>query len=143
MDKLDLNDVANIFTAATTLNGNNTKIEVAMENTLSRDGTSPNEMNSSIDMNDHRVYNLPDATDGGDAVAFRQISPVLTALEDIEESVELAQDAAATSQSAVVQITNLYDEILGQDPEGLDIIDGGFYPPEGWEPGDNADGGSY
>lgn len=59
MAKLVLNDVGHIPSAAPVINSNNDLIEAAMENTLSRDGTAPNIMNTSFDMNNHRVYNLP------------------------------------------------------------------------------------
>lgn len=62
MAKITLNDVAdltNFTTAETTINNNNTAIEVAIENTLSRDGTTPNTMSANLDMNAHRILNLP------------------------------------------------------------------------------------
>jgi hypothetical protein len=62
MAKLTLNDVGdlrNSTTAQTTINSNNTLIEDALENTLSRDGTSPNTMESSLDMDSNRILNLP------------------------------------------------------------------------------------
>lgn len=62
MAKLILNDVSSLIdatTSATTINNNSAAIETAMENTLSRDGTSPNTMSSSLDMNSNRVLNLP------------------------------------------------------------------------------------
>lgn len=60
MTKIILNDVTNILTAGTVINNNSQRIENAIENTLSRDGTSPNEMNADLDMNNNRVYNLPE-----------------------------------------------------------------------------------
>src|SRR5882672_2910424 len=62
MAKLVLNDVGNLIdavTAANTINTNNTAIETAMEKTLSRDGTSPNTMSASLDMNSNQILNLP------------------------------------------------------------------------------------
>lgn len=62
MSKLTLNDVGNLLdttTAETTINNNSTAIETAMENTLSRDGTSPNTMQSDFDMNSKQILNLP------------------------------------------------------------------------------------
>lgn len=59
MAKVVLNDVGSILTAANTINANNQRIEDAIENTLSRDGTAPNEMNANLDMNNYRIYNLP------------------------------------------------------------------------------------
>lgn len=62
MAKLTLNDVGSILTASNTLNTNNQRIEDALEKTLSRDGTEPNEMNADLDMNSQRIYNLPEPT---------------------------------------------------------------------------------
>src|SRR5258705_5951778 len=46
-------------TAQTTINTNTSNIASAIENTLSRDGTTPNQMQASLDMNSNRVLNLP------------------------------------------------------------------------------------
>lgn len=62
MTKVTLADVASLIdatTAETTINNNNDAIVTAVENTLSRDGTSPNQMGANLDMNSHRVINLP------------------------------------------------------------------------------------
>lgn len=61
MAKITLGDVANLLgnptSAANTLNTNNTAIEQAFENTLSRDGSTPNQMESDLDMNNHDILN--------------------------------------------------------------------------------------
>lgn len=62
MAKLTTNDLASLAnqaSAISTINANNALIETALENTLSRDGTSPNTMSSDIDINNNRLYNLP------------------------------------------------------------------------------------
>jgi len=62
MSKVTLADVGSLIdatTAATTINNNNAAIVAAVDNTLSRDGTSPNTMASTIDMNGNRIVNLP------------------------------------------------------------------------------------
>lgn len=41
-------------------NANNTAVEVALEKTLSRDGTGPNSMEATLDMNSNRIINLPE-----------------------------------------------------------------------------------
>jgi hypothetical protein len=101
--KLTLSDVSNILTAAATLNNNNATLEAALENTLSRDGTAPNEMNADLDLNGNRIYNLADAVEGGDAVTFRQIEGVTAGLADLEDAVADAQTAAtvASTQSGI------------------------------------------
>jgi pectate lyase-like protein len=65
MAKLTLNNLTNLSnqgTAVTIINENNDDIETALENTLSRDGTSPNTMGANLDMNSHRIINLPEPT---------------------------------------------------------------------------------
>lgn len=57
MAKLDLSDIASGFATTTLINANNARTEVAVENTLSRDGTGPNQMESSLDMNGNLILN--------------------------------------------------------------------------------------
>lgn len=62
MTKITLTDLANLqneTTAVNAINANNAILETASDNTLSRDGTSPNEMESVLDMNSHQIVNLP------------------------------------------------------------------------------------
>ena len=56
--------VGNETSSLNTINENFDAVEVAFENTLSRDGTSPNSMNSNFDMNSFRIQNLPKAISG-------------------------------------------------------------------------------
>lgn len=62
MAKLVLNDLTNITgnetSAVTTINGNSAAIEAALEKTLSRDGTSPNQMEADLDLNDNDILNV-------------------------------------------------------------------------------------
>lgn len=62
MSKLTLSDVANISgnptSAESTINNNSTLVEQALDNTLSRDGSTPNMMNADFDMNSHRILNV-------------------------------------------------------------------------------------
>ena len=56
--KLNLSNVEQSYTQTATLNANFDAIEGAIENTLSRDGTTPNEMNANIDMNSNDLLNV-------------------------------------------------------------------------------------
>ena len=58
MAKLTLNDVTTGYQSTTAANTNNTLIEAALENTISRDGTAPNTMTGSLDMNGQNILNL-------------------------------------------------------------------------------------
>lgn len=82
MAKLTLNNVTNFAdnsTAVTTTNANNDAIETALENTLSRDGTSPNAMNANLDMNSNRIINLAAPVSGSDAVRKTDIDSIVAA----------------------------------------------------------------
>lgn len=62
MAKLLLSDLTNLqneTSATNTINSNSEAIEDAIQNTLSRDGTSPNAMGATLDMNSNRIINLP------------------------------------------------------------------------------------
>ena len=81
MAKIILNDLANLqseTTAVNTLNGNNATLETAMENTLSRDGTSPNQMLSNLDMNSNHILNLPEPSSDNDPIRKIDLTNVST-----------------------------------------------------------------
>lgn len=59
MPKLTLPDIGNFNSEGITrINSNNDLIEAALENTLSRDGTIPNQMSVDIDMNENDLLNV-------------------------------------------------------------------------------------
>ncbi len=55
----DVSSLSNVQSALTTINNNSSTIEEGFENTLSRDGSTPNQMAASLDMNSNRILNLP------------------------------------------------------------------------------------
>lgn len=62
MSKITLNNIGvgtPFQTAIATINANNDAIEAEWENNLSRDGETPNTMQSNLDMNSNRILNLP------------------------------------------------------------------------------------
>lgn len=62
MTKVTLSDLANLQnenTAVGTINANNVALTQAFNNTLSRDGSTPNHMEAAIDMDSNRIFNLP------------------------------------------------------------------------------------
>lgn len=62
MAKLVTTDLTNIVgaetTAINTINNNFDAVEAAIENTFSRDGTSPNELNTDLDLNGNDIINV-------------------------------------------------------------------------------------
>lgn len=59
----DLSTLTNETAALNSINSNNAVIEAASDNSLSRDGTTPNQMGADFDMNSHRILNIGDPLD--------------------------------------------------------------------------------
>lgn len=82
MAKLSLGTVSNIGgnpnSAANTLNENARAISEEFENTLSRDGSAPNQMLADLDMNHNRVINVGSPENGTDAVRLVDIQNGIT-----------------------------------------------------------------
>lgn len=76
MAKLTTNDLVtltNETSTVNTINNNFAAVETALENTLSRDGTSPNTMGVDLDLNQHRILNLPTPTAPTDVVRLQDL----------------------------------------------------------------------
>ena len=124
MTKLTLTDVANLqneSTVVTTLKQNNDATEAALDNTLSRDGTSPNQMLSNLDMNNYKIINLPDALTDQEPATYSQLQEAIGAL-----------DAGAVIQAPYVTISN--DPTLTNDrvltgSTNISVTDGGANNP--------------
>jgi hypothetical protein len=78
MAKITLNDVTNGYSAAVRINANNDLIEAAIEKTLSRDGTTPNQMESDLDMNGYHIKNLGSPVSATDAARLVDITGLIT-----------------------------------------------------------------
>ena len=73
MAKLTLNAIGSRYGSIDALNDNSDLIEAAFENTLSRDGTGPNNMEADLDMDSHRIINLANGVNNQDAVTKTQL----------------------------------------------------------------------
>ena len=80
MAKLVLADVGSLQSepsALQTMAENNQKIETALENTLSRDGSGPNQMEAPLDLNSNRIINLAPPQSGSDAARLTDVREAL------------------------------------------------------------------
>lgn len=68
MSKVTLTNITSGYGTATKLNDNFDSIEEAFDNTLSRDGSTPNSMEAAIDMNGNPILNLGAPVDSNSAV---------------------------------------------------------------------------
>jgi hypothetical protein len=73
----DLSNLTNEASAVAVINANNAAIEAALENTVSRDGTSPNEMTGSLDMNSNRILNLAEPQTANEPARLVDITSLL------------------------------------------------------------------
>lgn len=103
MAKLTLSDVANLqneTTAVATINANAAAIETALENTLSRDGTSPNAMGADFDMNGYKIINLPAATTNTEPIRKAEFDAAVGGVNDIAADVAAAAASAAAAAAS-------------------------------------------
>lgn len=94
--------VADASAVAQTTN-NNDAIVAAVENTLSRDGASPNTMGASLDMNSNRILNLPEPLTANEPAR----------LTDVGNAPASATAAAASAAAALVSETAAAASVAG------------------------------
>ena len=126
MAKLTLTDIAS--TQATslvaTINANYALIEAAIENTLSRDGTGPNSMEGSLDMNSERIINLPEPVSSTEPIRKAEWDPYIEAMND-------TLTASAAALQALDDFTDIYLGVFASDPtldnDGDPLQNGAIY----------------
>jgi hypothetical protein len=122
MAKLTLTDIESGYQVKETINSNNTATETAVENTLSRDGTSPNQMEAPLDMNSFNINNLPDATQNQQPVTLSQAASIAGVTSPLTRETVGAVFYPETSAetSASVTPTNYY--FAPDDPRRLNFL---------------------
>jgi hypothetical protein len=118
----DLSTLTNDSSAVTAINSNSALIETALENTLSRDGTSPNAMNANLDMNSNRILNLPTPTNDTDVVTKlygdeNYGGAIVTAAEGFADDAEAS--ALASAASAVNSASSASDASNSADAAAI------------------------
>jgi len=109
MPKITLSDVGNFNSSAlSTLIANNDAIETAFDNTLSRDGSTPNQMLADIDLNGNDLLNVNSIQTDLIILDGTPWSPEDTQ-EDREaaEAAQIAAELAATQSAASAAAANL------------------------------------
>jgi hypothetical protein len=115
--KLTLATITSGYGSVDRLNANSDLIEEALENTLSRDGSSPNQMEANLDMNTNRILNLPapenateplrlgDLSSGAGTLVSEIIANAAAAAASAADSLAYSEDAAAEVVNAAAQVT--------------------------------------
>ena len=103
-------DIASGFQTTESLDQNFADIQEALQDGLSRSGQSPNDMGADIDMQGHRIYNLPAAIQNGEPVTYAQLIANLTPMEFAGYLQELQ---TSTDGQTVFTTSNAYTPGLG------------------------------
>lgn len=82
--KINLKSVLSGFFSTVALNSNFQAIKNAFDNTISRDGTGPNNMEADLDMDSNRILNLPEPVDDNEPLRLADIQLIKTKLEELE-----------------------------------------------------------
>ncbi len=85
MSKATLTDITTSHASVNSLNDNFQAIEEGFDNTISRDGSAPNEMKANIDMNNNEIINIAAPTSDSSAARWGDIREVTSV--DISPSI--------------------------------------------------------
>jgi len=116
-DKVTLANVSsfqNDSSAVATVNANSAAITTAIDNTLSRDGTTPNQMNSELDMNSFQIINLPPPASSNSPA---RLADVVTATGGGNLTLPIPVNQGGTGRSTASGVS--LDNITGFSSTGL------------------------
>jgi hypothetical protein len=101
------------YRSSNALNANLDAIELALENTVSRDGTSPNQMEAILDMNSNKITNLAAPTSGSDAA---RLTDVLTVAPGTDVAAFLTTPSSANLAAALTDETGTGLAVFNTSP---------------------------
>lgn len=141
MAKLSLTTIGSRYGSIDALNANFDAIEAAFENTLSRDGALPNNLESNLDMDSNRIINLPVPVSDSDAatkayvdaatgILNGYVDEIAIVANNITDVVFVADNYATLTSIAddlndvannLTEITGVADNIGSVELVGLDL----------------------
>lgn len=105
--KLTLATIGSRYASVAALNANFAAIVAAIENTVSRDGTSPNSMSGNLDMNSNRILNVPAPTSDNEPITRAYLETLENnAYTSALDAADSAEDAATSATSAASSATS-------------------------------------
>lgn len=111
MAKVVLTNIASRYGSIDALNDNFDALATALDNTLSRDGEGPNEVEANIDMNSHRIINLADPVDNTDAVNKAYVDGITGTLDSIADEIQTVADNIAAIEAVAGAAPFIQDHI--------------------------------
>ena len=131
LESINANDSA----AVLSINNNFLALRDALNNTLSRDGTSPNYMDDVLDMNSYRIINTAEPTYDSDYVTLGWLK---ANYGDIASYAERAEAAANSAEAAYSNIRELAT-IVTNDAQGVIDIINDFESKWDWDKFENVE----
>lgn len=129
--KPTLTDVTTAFNSGVAINANNDRIETSFENTISRDGSSPNQMEADFDLNNNSLLNV----DQSDITTLRvgsllingvSVSPVSVAVSPTAEDTVITDAgnfySSLNIEGALQELGNLTS--ITATPAEINTLDG-------------------
>lgn len=92
-----LSTLTNEASALTKLNSNFTATQAGFEKTLSRDGTTPNQMMAALDMNGNRILNVPPPVNANDLVRLQDLTGEISISTDSGSIYSLKSDVESVT----------------------------------------------
>lgn len=118
----DLSSLTNESSAIANINTNSAAIETAFNNTLSRDGTTPNYLQTSIDMNSYRILNLPSPNSDFEPLRLKDLTDFLGTGEIVIENIPFPSSAKYVLLEPSGDLVN--ERVLTAG-SGINIVDSG------------------
>ena len=113
MAKATFTNLANLdnpVQAVATINANFAEAKTALENTLSRDGSTPNSMSDELNMNGQKIIGLPAPTGDTEPARHGDIQTYVDDAESARDITVAAKEVVVTAESNVETIeTNIED----------------------------------
>lgn len=97
MAKIVLNNITAGYASVDLLNQNFDAIEAAFENTLSRDGTSPNTLTADLDVNHQDLLNVGNISADGLTVGGQSIDSQLEEMQDLYDNTLALQNVTIST----------------------------------------------
>lgn len=106
----DLTSIQNDPTAVDTINDNSAILEGAFDRVLFRDGTAPNNMEADLDMNSHKILNLPAPRSPLEPARLKDVGDAPTYAQDAAESAAEAAASAAEAAATAADVIQYVDD---------------------------------
>lgn len=125
MAKINLQNIGSGFQSRELLNNNFLAIQQAFNNTLSRDGEHPNNMQANIDMNLNDIINV--RLISTDNLQYRGVDLTenleifLNNYETIIDDIQVVIDARVSVEQALLSISQMHDDVEGIESDIKDI----------------------